>query len=86
MLEAALPSTAPPSSPRPMPSLPREVSYKNLEAVAKELGESMSEDQLREMIEYADKSNAGSVSADDFYRLMMKGGQQNKLDDLLDED
>ena len=27
-----------------------------------------------------------SMSMDDFYRLMMKGGQQNNIDDLLDED
>ena len=33
-----------------------------------------------------DREYPGTVSADDFYRLMMKGGQANKLDDLLDED
>merc|ERR1719409_493781 len=63
-----------------------QISLQNLKRVAKELGESMSEEELKEMIDHADKSNSGSVSADDFYRLMMKGGQGNKIDDLLDED
>ena len=63
------------------------ISVKNLVRVAKELGESMTEEELKEMIEHADKAGTGSVSMDDFYRLMMKGGSANKLDDLLgDED
>ena len=62
------------------------ISLANLQRVAKDLGENMTEEELKEMIEHADKSNAGAVSADDFYRLMMKGGKADKIDDLLDED
>jgi len=63
-----------------------QITTANLVRVAKELGESMSEEELKEMIEHADKSSNGSVSPDDFYRLMMKGGQTNNLDDLLGDD
>ena len=64
-----------------------QISVSNLAKVAKDLGENMSEDELREMIEHADKSSNGYVNEEDFYRLMMKGGQSgNSLDDLLDDE
>ena len=62
------------------------ITHANLVRVAKELGEAMTEEELKEMIEHADKSQSGSVSTDDFYRLMMKGGSGNKLDDLLGDE
>ena len=46
----------------------------------------MTVEELKEMIEHADKAGNGYVSGDDFYRLMMKGGSANKLDDLLDDE
>jgi len=63
------------------------ITLVNLKKVAKELGESMSEEELQDMIEHADKSSSGDVSFDDFYRLMQKRNQgATALDDLLGDD
>ena len=48
------------------------ITIKNLRKVAKELGETMSEDELMEMINRADSNNDGAVSMDDFYNIMTK--------------
>merc|ERR1719158_2798843 len=48
------------------------ISIKNLRRVAKELGETMSEEELREMIERADSNGDGSINAEDFYTIMTK--------------
>lgn len=45
---------------------------KNLKRVAKELGETMSEDELREMLERADSNGDGEISFEDFYAIMTK--------------
>ena len=54
-------------------------SYKimlaNLKTVAKELGESMTDEELQDMIDHADKSSTNAVSFDDFYRSM--GAKRN---------
>ena len=61
------------------------ISLKNLRRVAKELGENLTDEELQEMLNHADKSGSGAVSQDDFYRLMTKQ-TGNKLDDLLGDD
>mmetsp|Transcript_53216 Transcript_53216/g.61002 ORF Transcript_53216/g.61002 Transcript_53216/m.61002 type:complete len:168 (+) Transcript_53216:64-567(+) len=48
------------------------VTLKNLRRVAKELGETMSDEELMEMIERADSNGDGEVTADDFYNIMTK--------------
>ena len=48
------------------------ITFANLRRVAKELGENLTDDELQEMLNHADKSGNGSVSKDDFYRLMTK--------------
>merc|ERR1719171_1422855 len=48
------------------------ISIKNLKRVAKELGETMSEEELREMIERADSNGDGQITAEDFYNIMTK--------------
>merc|ERR1719331_1959150 len=48
------------------------ISLKNLKRVAKELGETMSEDELREMIERADSNGDGQITLEDFYNIMTK--------------
>jgi Ca2+-binding EF-hand superfamily protein len=48
------------------------ISLKNLKRVAKELGETMSEEELREMIERADSAGNGLITAEDFYSIMTK--------------
>ena len=61
------------------------ITLADMTRVAKDLGHAMNEDELKEMIDHADKSKKGSVSKDDFYRLMMKQNTA-KIDDLLDDD
>ena len=48
------------------------VTFKNLKRVAMELGENVSDEELQEMIDEADRSGQGKVSQDDFCRIMKK--------------
>jgi centrin-1 len=48
------------------------ISIKNLRRVAKELGETMTDEELLEMIERADSDGDGQVSQEDFYNIMTK--------------
>ena len=48
------------------------ISFKNLKRVAKELGESISDEELQEMIDEADLDGDGEVSQDEFLRIMKK--------------
>ena len=48
------------------------ISFKNLKRVAKELGENMSDDEIQEMIDEADRDGDGEINEDDFVRIMKK--------------
>ena len=48
------------------------ITIRNLRRVARELGETMTDEELQEMIERADSNGDGSVSMDDFYNIMTK--------------
>ncbi len=48
------------------------ISLKNLRRVARELGETMTDEELQEMIDRADSNSDALVSADDFYNIMTK--------------
>lgn len=48
------------------------ISFKNLKRVAEELGENLTDEELREMIQEADKDNDGEVNQDEFLRIMKK--------------
>ena len=48
------------------------LSINDLKRVAKELGENMDENELKEMIERADGDGDGKVSFDDFFTVMTK--------------
>jgi centrin-1 len=48
------------------------ITLRDLKRVAKELGETMTEAELLEMVERADADNDGEVTADDFYNIMTK--------------
>ena len=48
------------------------ISIHNLKRVAKDLGESMSDAEMLEMIERADSDNDGQINFDDFYNIMTK--------------
>lgn len=48
------------------------ISFKNLKRVANEIGETMTDEELREMIERADSNGDGELSFEDFYNVMIK--------------
>jgi len=48
------------------------ISLRNMKRVAKELGETMGDKDLMEMIERADTDNDGEITLDDFYAIMTK--------------
>uniref|UniRef100_A0A7S2S1T6 EF-hand domain-containing protein n=1 Tax=Mucochytrium quahogii TaxID=96639 RepID=A0A7S2S1T6_9STRA len=62
------------------------ITFRNLKRVAQELGEDLTDDELQEMIDEADRTGEGVIQKDDFYRVMKKRGN-DPLDDLSsDED
>merc|ERR1712193_528225 len=48
------------------------ISCKNLKRVAKELGERMTDEELQEMIDEADRDGDGEVNEEEFLRIMKK--------------
>uniref|UniRef100_A0A673A774 Caltractin-like n=1 Tax=Sphaeramia orbicularis TaxID=375764 RepID=A0A673A774_9TELE len=48
------------------------ISFKNLKRVAKELGENLTDEELQEMIDEADRDGDGEVSEQEFLRIMKK--------------
>jgi Ca2+-binding EF-hand superfamily protein len=48
------------------------ITYDDLKSVADNLGETVSDDELREMIREADVDRDGAVNASEFVRIMMK--------------
>ncbi|KAJ3126480.1 hypothetical protein HK098_007462 [Nowakowskiella sp. JEL0407] len=48
------------------------ISFKNLKRVAKELGENLTDEELQEMIDEADRDGDGEVSQEEFLRVMKK--------------
>ena len=48
------------------------ISFKNLKRVAKELGENMTDDEIQEMIDEADRDGDGEIGEDEFIRIMKK--------------
>ena len=48
------------------------ISFKNLRKIAAEVGESISDTELHEMIAEADRTGDGLISFEDFYRVMKK--------------
>ena len=48
------------------------ITFNDLKRVAKELGENMSDDELQEMIDEADRDGDGAINEEDFIRVMKK--------------
>lgn len=48
------------------------ISFKNLKRVARELGENLTDEELHEMIDEADRDGDGEISQDEFLRIMKK--------------
>jgi len=47
------------------------ISFKNLKRVAKELGENMTDEELQEMIDEADRDGDGEVSEEEFIKCVL---------------
>ncbi|AAZ12879.1 centrin, putative [Trypanosoma equiperdum] len=48
------------------------ITFKNLKRVAQELGENMTDSEIQEMIDEADRDGDGEVSEEEFLRIMKK--------------
>merc|ERR1719219_562296 len=48
------------------------ITLKNLRRVSKEIGENMSDEELQEMIDEADRDGDGQINEDEFLRIMQK--------------
>lgn len=48
------------------------ITLKNLKRVAKELGENLTDEELQEMIDEADRNGDGQIDEEEFYRIMKK--------------
>merc|ERR1712010_5465 len=60
------------------------ITFKNLARVAEELGETIDDEELQDMINQADRDGDGAINMDEFYRIMKKKG--NFLDDMSSDD
>lgn len=48
------------------------ITLKNLKRVAKELGENLTDEELQEMIDEADRNGDGVIDEEEFHRIMKK--------------
>ena len=48
------------------------ISFKNSKRVAKELGERMTDEELQEMVDEADRDGDGEVNEEEFLRIVEK--------------
>merc|ERR1712199_9740 len=60
------------------------ISFRNLARVAEELGETIDDEELQDMINQADRDGDGQINIDEFYRIMKKKG--NFLEALSSDD
>merc|ERR1711934_990535 len=60
------------------------ITFKNLARVAEELGETIDDEELQDMINQADRGGDGAINVDEFYRIMKKKG--NSLENLSSDD
>ena len=57
-----------------------------MKKIGSEIGENLSEDELKEIMEEADKDGDGFIGFEDFYRIMKKRGDDPLEDWSSDED
>ncbi len=50
------------------------ITFENLKRVAGELGETMGDDELQEMIDEADRDGDGAINEEDFLTMMKEVG------------
>lgn len=47
------------------------MSFRNLKRIAQEIGESLTDEELQEMIDEADRDGDGLINPDEFYRRLI---------------
>ena len=60
------------------------VSFRNLKRISQEIGETLTDEELQEMIDEADRGGDGLISQDEFYRVMRKRTDADEMDDMDD--
>lgn len=61
------------------------ISFRNLKRVCTEVGETLTDEEMQEMIDEADRDGDGFINEEEFFRVMKKRSG-NPLDDLSDDD
>jgi centrin-1 len=62
------------------------ITSRHLKKIAQEIGESLSDEELKEIMEEADRDCDGFIGFNDFYRIMRKRGDDPLEDWSSDED
>ena len=62
------------------------ITVRHLRKIAQEIGESLTEEELKEIMEEADRDGDGYIGFNDFYRIMKKRGDDPLEDWSSDED
>jgi centrin-1 len=62
------------------------VSMRHLKKIAQDIGESLADEELKEIMEEADHDADGYIGFEDFYRIMKKRGDDPLEDWSSDED
>lgn len=62
------------------------ITSRHLKKIAQEIGETLSEEELKEIMEEADRDGDGYIGFEDFYRIMKKRGDDPLEDWSSDED
>lgn len=62
------------------------ISIRNLKKIAQEIGENLSDEELKEIMEEADRDSDGFIGFEDFYRIMRKRGDDPLEDWSSDEE
>jgi len=60
------------------------ITFKNLASVAEELGDTIDDEEMQDMINQADRDGDGAINMDEFFRIMKKKG--NFLEDMSSDD
>ena len=60
------------------------ITFKHLKRIAVEVGEKIPDDELKEMLEEADRDGDGMLNFEEFYRIMRRRG--DPLDDFDSDD
>lgn len=60
------------------------ITFKNLKRIASEVGEKIPDEELKEMLEEADRDGDGMLNFEEFYRIMRRRG--DPLDDFDSDD